>query len=118
MALAWHQRFVDLDHPNPYIAYAKSAVWGTLVFVFVCTLAIISTSAVDYIFNAFLPRADRFLVFLVSCFGYSATIVSFLLFIIVMIVESRVLIKKIYQKGSVAAEDEKRIEYPGGNNEH
>lgn len=117
-SLAWHQRFIDLDHPNPYIAYAKSSIWATLVFMFVCMLAIISTSAVDYVFNSFFPEADFFFAFLIENFGYAATLVSFLLFIVVMVVESRILIKKLYQKGSIDTEGDKKIKEIGGYDEH
>lgn len=98
--LAWHQRFVELEHPNPYIAFVKSSAWATLAFVFVSFLAIVSSSAVEYLFFIFFPQADGLFIFLVECFGYAATTVSFLLLIIVMIVESRILIKQLQSKGN------------------
>lgn len=97
-ALAWHQRFVDLDHPNPYIAFGKSAAWATLVFV--CVLAVVSSSAVNFLFSLFFPHANGFFVFLVECFGYAAALVSFLLLMVVMAVEARILVGKVWSQGS------------------
>lgn len=98
--LAWHQRFVDLEHPNPYIAFAKSAAWGTAAFVFVSLLAILSSAAVSFVVQLFFPNANGFFFFLIEYFGYAATLVSFLNLIVVMIVESRVLIGKVWRQGS------------------
>ena len=101
--LAWHQRCVELDHPNPYFAFIKSAAWATFAFMFVCVFALLSTLSVNYLILTFFPNANKLFVFIVDCFGYTATIVSFLMLIIVMIVESRVLIIRLWREGHKAS---------------
>lgn len=86
---------VDLDHPNHYIAFLKSAIWGTLTYLAVAMLAIFASETVKLIYSKLVPQPSSFTISLVDSFGTIFTIISLASIAVIMVVETIGLVRKL-----------------------
>ena len=92
------QRFVDLDHPNPYVAYIKSVAWAVIAATVVCAAEIVTASIFKLVFGYLLILFygnNDIATFLVYCANIATLSISLTGLILVMVVETVVLLRRV-----------------------